>query len=226
MLAQPTAFGIGHRLAERILPLQPRTVQCLLLFRELLRRLILSAKLRQLPGNGHEKSEAVLEIGDLGLSKEPVPIEIRIRDQHPGQRIDHARVDVTVAEDPQQKLRRIQQGPLSKIGETGIADRTEGSCGLVGFERISAGSHRKRTGGKFENARESLSQTTWYGTSISLKEAHIGLGHVQPARQLGLSPFTVTTSVAKIEATHAANYNILCYITRQYGTRPSLRLPD
>jgi hypothetical protein len=31
-------------------------------------------------------------------------------------------------------------------------------------------------------------------------------------RQLGLRPFAVTTSVAKIKATHARNYNILCYI--------------
>src|SRR6202022_4146999 len=74
--------------------------------------------------------------------------------------------------------------------------------GLVGLQRGSPRTHRKRAWRELENAHQFLSQSPWYRAPISLEKADVGLSHAKPVGQVGLRPHSFTTSIAKVSAAH------------------------
>jgi hypothetical protein len=60
--------------------------------------------LGQLPGERQGEAESILDIGDLCLAHQPLPVEIRIPEQDPREPFRDTRIEVGTEERPEQYL--------------------------------------------------------------------------------------------------------------------------
>jgi hypothetical protein len=79
MLTEPTPFRFRHGRPKGIFPLESRVLQCMLRLDEPRNRLGVFIPLRKLARQRHEKTESILQIVELGLPNEPLPIQVRVR---------------------------------------------------------------------------------------------------------------------------------------------------
>ncbi len=107
-LSEPATLGLRHRFAaQRVLADESRAFELLLNGGELGCRLGLNLSRGDLPGQGDDEPESVLQIVQLDLGQEPFPIQVRIVPGHPGQRFAESRFQVGCPQCGKEELRRV-----------------------------------------------------------------------------------------------------------------------
>jgi hypothetical protein len=103
---------------------------------------IVSTALGEPSRQAHHEAQAILQVVELRLSHHPVPVEVRVMEDHPWKRLDQACLEIVLGQSSQQDLARVLwlPGTRTQIGEPGIAQpgeisRQPGRRGSVGCRR-------------------------------------------------------------------------------------------
>lgn len=203
MLAKPLPFSVGHRGPKRVLPLQARAFQRLLRPREWSDGLSTTVLFRQLPGQCHQEAKAVLEILDLGLAHDPVPIQVGVCHRDPDQGLHQARIEICRLEGAMQHLRRVEALPRLAVRESGITERGQGGSRRIVGQRGGRGTHGQCGCGKAEQAGDLARQGCGYGSLRPLEEADVSLRNAQALGQILLGPAAVPAASPYVLPGHA-----------------------
>src|SRR5579871_493549 len=115
-LAQPAALRLRHRCAAQgIFACQSRWLESLFDSCQSCDRLRLAAPLRDLAGEAHDESKTVLQVLKFHLDQEPVPVEIGIAPDDPGECFAEPRLEVMHPQRTEEQLRGIAPTGLRQI---------------------------------------------------------------------------------------------------------------
>src|SRR5260221_58540 len=119
---------------------------------------------------------------------EPIPIEIRIPPDDPGQRLTEPRLEVVHPERRKEELRRVVAAAPLEMSEPWIPKGGE-TLGKALRVRLNVGRvDRQRCRGHGESAVELRRQAPRYGSAAVLQERQVRLGHTKTRRSLLLRP--------------------------------------
>src|SRR5690242_2992043 len=126
MLTEPLPFGLRHREPERVFPLQPRVLQCLFCPCESRGGLGVPSLFSQLARQRYEEAEPILEVVELRLAHQPIPIQVGVGECHPHQRLDYTCVEVRRLERAKKQFRWIEALTAPTVGKPWISQRGQG----------------------------------------------------------------------------------------------------
>lgn len=199
---QPPALSLRHGIAKRIFSLKSRPFESTLLCRERSCRVLLPAKLGQLARNSQQEPKPVLEIVRLGFPKKPGPIEVRIPEQHPRQRLDDARVDLRSPEDPQEQLGWIQPAPAAQVCEPRVSESAQRTGCLVRCQRGGIRAHRQSAWRQLQKPDQPFGQPARHPSATALQQTDVDLRNAEPGCELFLRPSPFTSGLSEGGAGH------------------------
>ena len=157
-------------------------------------------------GERGEEAEAILEVAEFGLGDEPIPVEIGIANEQPGEAFDEAGFEGPGGERGEEQRSRIVEFVLVEaVRVTGVAEGGESVGELVEGEMELVGEGKEarllQGGGELRGERRRD------GALAGFEHRVVGLSDAQEASHLLLGE----SGGLAVEVEHQGNYNDDCY---------------
>src|SRR5579871_415420 len=189
--AQPIPLHLRDRLvAERIFLHQPRTVQHARILLQPPRPRPIFMLLRNLLRHRGNEPQPVLQVVQLCVLHQPIPIHVRIPRRKPRQSLDDARIKIGFFQRVRQHFRRIVPRFASQIRKSRIAQCRKLVAHLVAIERLAQRfqPQRQRHRRRLQQPHRRPRQPRRQHAPPAFHHGKIRLRHAQPLRCLLLRP--------------------------------------